>query len=95
MEAYNNLGNVLVQQGMFDQAIKNYQMALRINPGHPEALNNIGVALARQKKYQEAIEYFKNALNLKPNYLQARKNLELASEQMAFQESKTDKANAK
>jgi tetratricopeptide (TPR) repeat protein len=95
MEAYNNLGNVLVQQGMFDEAIKNYHMALRINPDHPEALNNIGVAFARQKKYQQAIEYFNRALNLKPNYLQARKNLELASEQMAFLESKTDKANAK
>ena len=70
-------------------------MALRINPDHPEALNNIGVAFARQKKYQEAIEYFKKALNLKPNYLQARKNLELASEQMAFLESKTEKAHAK
>lgn len=78
----------------FDEAIRNYQMALRINPDHPEALNNIGVAFARQKKYQEAIEYFKKALNLKPNYLQARQNLELASEQMAFLESKTDKANA-
>ena len=95
MKAYNNLGNVLVQQGIFDEAIRNYLMALRINPDHPEALNNIGVAFARQKKYQEAIEYFKKALNLKPNYLQARKNLELASEQMAFLESKTDKANAK
>jgi len=95
MKAYNNLGNVLVQQGIFDEAIRNYLMALRINPDHPEALNNIGVAFARQKKYQEAIEYFKKALNLKPNYLQARQNLELASEQMAFLESKTDKANAK
>ena len=94
MKAYNNLGNVLVQQGIFDEAIRNYLMALRINPDHPEALNNIGVAFARQKKYQEAIEYFKKALNLKPNYLQARQNLELASEQMAFLESKTDKANA-
>ena len=95
MEAYNNLGNVLVQQGLFDEAIKNYQMAVKINPNHPEAFNNIGVAFAGQKKYQEAIEYFEKALNLKPNYLQARKNLELASEQMAFLESKTDKANAK
>jgi len=95
MEAYNNLGNVFVQQGIFDEAIKNYQMALKSNPDHPEAFNNIGVVFARQKKYQEAIEYFKKALNLKPNYLQARKNLELASEQMAFLESKTDKPNAK
>ena len=95
MEAYNNLGNVLVQQGIFVEAIKNYQLALRINPDHPETFNKIGVAFARQKKYQEAIEYFKKALNLKPNYLQARKNLELATEQMAFLASKTDKTNAK
>ena len=95
IKAYNNLGNVLVHQGIFDEAIRNYLMALRINPDHPEALNNIGVAFARQKKYQKAIEYFKKALNLKPNYLQARKNLELASEQMAFLESKTEKAHAK
>lgn len=95
MKAYNNLGNVLVRQGIFDEAIRNYLMALRINPDHPEALNNIGVAFARQEKYQEAIGYFNKALNLKPNYLQARKNLELASEQMALLESKTDKANAR
>jgi tetratricopeptide (TPR) repeat protein len=95
MEAYNNLGNVLVQQGFYDEAIRNYQMALEIKPDHPEALNNIGIALARQKKYQEAIKYFNQALNLKPNYLQARKNLELASEEMAFLESQTDRANVK
>ena len=94
-EAYNNLGNVLVQQGIFDEAIKNYQKALEINQNYAEALNNIGVAFAAQKKYQEAIEYFEKALNLKPNYLQARKNFELASEQMAFLQSKTDKANSK
>jgi tetratricopeptide (TPR) repeat protein len=92
MEAYNNLGNVLVQQGIYDEAIKNYQMALGSNPDHPEAYNNIGVAFAGQKKYQEAIEYFKQALKLKPNYPQARRNLDLALEQMAFLESKGDRA---
>jgi tetratricopeptide (TPR) repeat protein len=86
------LGNVLVQQGIFDEAIRNYLMALRINPDHPEAFNNIGVAFARQQEYQEAIEYFKKALNLKPNYLQARRNLELASAQMDFLESKINQA---
>jgi tetratricopeptide (TPR) repeat protein len=94
-EAYNNLGNVLVQQGIFDEAIKNYQKALEIDRTYAEALNNIGVAFAGEKKYQEAIEYFEKALSLKPNYLQARKNFEFASEQMAFLESKTDKANVK
>ena len=41
-EAYNNLGNVLKDQGRQKEALSAYRKALKIYQDHPILLNNIG-----------------------------------------------------
>ena len=42
IEALNNLGNVLREQGDLTEAMKNFKQILKTNPNHIEALNNLG-----------------------------------------------------
>lgn len=43
-----NLGNVFVMLGEYDNAIKSYERALRIDPNFKEAKENLRVAIARK-----------------------------------------------
>ena len=59
---YNNLGNCLVKKGKIEEAIKNFQIALRMNPLSVKALNNLGNAYAEKGQYLTATNYFNKAL---------------------------------
>jgi Flp pilus assembly protein TadD len=50
-DAHNVLGVTLAQQGQVDEAVREFQIALRINPQHTQASRNLerATALARQK----------------------------------------------
>jgi tetratricopeptide (TPR) repeat protein len=69
--AYNNLGNVLLQEGRVSEAIERCNQALKIRPDYAEAHNNLGVALIETGHAQEAIEQGEEALKIKPNYAEA------------------------
>lgn len=73
--AYNNLGDVLVNQGRFLEAIVECRISLRIDPRNPEPYNNLGTALARAGRIPEAIKQCEQALRIKPDYAQAHNNL--------------------
>ena len=62
-------------QGKLDEAIANYQQALRLKPDYAEAYNNLGNALKDQGKLEEAIASYQQALRLKPDYAEAYNNL--------------------
>jgi Flp pilus assembly protein TadD len=51
-DAHNLLGAALASQGNFDQAIAEFQAALRINPQHQQAANNLAraAAIVRDRK---------------------------------------------
>ncbi len=55
---WNDKGNVLVDQGKYDEAIKAYDRAIEINPQLAEVWNNKGLALYHQGKYSEAIQAY-------------------------------------
>jgi len=44
--AHNNLGNALDRKGRLDEALRQFQEALRLNPDYAEARNNLKAALA-------------------------------------------------
>jgi tetratricopeptide (TPR) repeat protein len=75
--AHNNLGNILDQKGMVEEAISHYQEALRYNPDFPEALNDLGNALGQTGRMEEAISYYRKAIEIKPAYADACYNLAL------------------
>jgi len=52
-----------------DDAIVEYQTALRLQPDHAEVHNNLGVAFAqRPARLNDAIGEFETAVRLKPDY---------------------------
>ena len=73
--SHNNLGNVLFNQGMYQEAIDQYKEALRIKPNYAWTHNNLGNVFANQGKYQEAADQYREALRINPNYAEAHYNL--------------------
>jgi tetratricopeptide (TPR) repeat protein len=47
-DAYNNMGNVLLEQGLLDEALTSYRTALEVNPKFYKAYNNIAIVLKAQ-----------------------------------------------
>jgi len=62
-----NLGHVLGRQGKYDESVKHFAEAIRINPNYYDALINMGMTLAYQNKFTEAIDYYDKALAVEPN----------------------------
>ncbi len=84
--AHNGLGNALLAQHRFDEAIYHFQKSLEANLNNAEPHNGMGVALTQEKRYAEAIAHFTIALHLDPDYTSARDNLakvERIAERMA------------
>jgi tetratricopeptide (TPR) repeat protein len=72
---YCLLGNAFTAKREFGEAIKSYQMALRLNPGTALVVyNNLGNIYTEQKKYNEALEFFNRALKIDPDYSLALMN---------------------
>ena len=76
--AHNNLANILLKQGNFEQAVYHYSEALAINPRNAEAHNSYGAALDQQGKLDQAIVQYREALKINPKYAKAHVNLGLA-----------------
>jgi tetratricopeptide (TPR) repeat protein len=60
-------GDAYVEQGLFDQAIKDYGKALEVDSRDANAYNNRGTAYANQGEYQKSIEDFERAIQFAPN----------------------------
>jgi tetratricopeptide (TPR) repeat protein len=76
--AHSNLGNVLVKQERFTEAIRHYSEALRIKPDYAKAHYNLGNAMEHQGRLNEAIKHFSEAIRIKPNYTKAHNNMGIA-----------------
>ena len=72
---HNNLGTAYSAKGLMDQAIDQYQTALKIEPDHAEAHNNLGTVYFKKDLLNEAIEHLKAALKTNPDYADAHNNL--------------------
>ncbi len=62
METYNKLGIALRKQGKWQQAVENYQSALKVAPNEPGLFYNIGLAYSDGKEYAKCAKYFKRAV---------------------------------
>jgi len=73
--AHNNLGSVWWKSGRVDDAIREYQAALKVSPDSPLARNNLGSAFLKQGKVAEAIQEFRRVLSRDPQSISGRFNL--------------------
>jgi tetratricopeptide (TPR) repeat protein len=69
------LGKALHARGKLDEAISQYNQALRIKPNYTIARYNLANALSRQGKKDEAIEHYREVLCTDPNNARAHNNL--------------------
>src|SRR3984893_5064277 len=65
--AHYNYGAVLQPLGRFDEAEKEYQAALRIDPGYTKAVVNMATILMSKSKLDEAKKYYDRAIQLDPS----------------------------
>jgi tetratricopeptide (TPR) repeat protein len=73
--ACNNLGVVLGQKGLVDEAIPYFKKTLEMSPNFIEAHNNLGNALLQKGRVDEALEHFKKAVEIDPRSAISHYNL--------------------
>jgi tetratricopeptide (TPR) repeat protein len=64
---HNKIGIAFHQMLQLDQARKEYQQAVRLDPKYEEAINNIGTIYYARKSYRRAGSYFARAIKLAPD----------------------------
>src|SRR5438874_7960916 len=65
--AHYNYGAALQQVGRLDEAEKEYQAALRFDPGYVKVYTNLGQLFVSKSKLDEAKKYYEKAIELDPN----------------------------
>jgi tetratricopeptide (TPR) repeat protein len=73
--AHYNLGMALGKKGQINEAISQYQEAIRLKPDYAEAISKLGTALGEEGRIDEAISQLQEAIRLKPNYADAYNSL--------------------
>jgi protein O-mannosyl-transferase len=71
----NNLGNALVAQGRFEEAIDQFQQALQISPADADVVYNLGNALAQKGSFEDAGKQLQHALQINPGNAMAAYDL--------------------
>ncbi len=70
-EAINAIGWVLRRQGKFDQAIRNQQQSIRLDPRSPLPFFGLGLSLLWNRRYEEAERVLERALTIAPDFADA------------------------
>jgi tetratricopeptide (TPR) repeat protein len=68
-------GNRSMTLGKINDAERQFQRAIELNPSLVHAYNNLGVILGKIGQYDRAIEMYKKAIALDSNYIRAYENL--------------------
>src|SRR6266403_4384476 len=63
---WNKIGIAYHQMMQMDEAKRNYEKALKLNPKYSEAINNLGTVYYSKKSYRRAIGQYRKALKLTP-----------------------------
>ncbi len=75
-----NLGLAYGKKGRLEDALKEFEITLKLNPRHAKARNNLGIIYDQQDRPDDAIREFRAALQLNPNDANAHYNLGLVFE---------------
>jgi tetratricopeptide (TPR) repeat protein len=92
--AHNERGLDYFSRGKFEQAVKEYDEAIRAYPALAPAHNNRGSALFSLGRFDDAAASFRRAVEIKPDYGQAHFNLALALIKLGREKEANDALNA-
>ncbi len=67
----NNLGNMLLRMGRFEEAEAIYSVIEQTSEKDPQALVNLGIVFSEKKEWGRAEDYFKRALEKDPSRIKA------------------------
>ncbi len=74
------LGIIYGERGMMEEAVAEYETAIRLDPDYPKSYLNLGAVLSWTGRTDEAMVAFREALRLDPGYASARINLAMLLE---------------
>ncbi|MGB3653517.1 MAG: tetratricopeptide repeat protein [Rivularia sp. (in: cyanobacteria)] len=74
-QTHLQLGNALVRQNRFDDAIVSYQTALQFHPENFEIYLELAKTFEKQNQYEQAINSYRQAIELNPDNALAYKSL--------------------
>ncbi len=66
-EIHNYLGNALMYQGYYPQAIKQFQSAIKLDPNYASAYKNMGIAYYYMNKFKDSVAAEQRSIALSPN----------------------------
>src|SRR6266446_7242205 len=72
---WNKIGIAYHQMLQMDEARRNYEKALKLNPKYAEAINNLGTVYYARRSFRRAIAQYNKALKLTPNSASIYSNL--------------------
>ena len=67
VDAFNNIGMMLFNQGKFDEAIDSYKNAIKFEPKFADAHYNIGNTFKKMGNLKKAVESYKRAISIEPD----------------------------
>jgi len=84
-DSYFYLANTLLEQGLLDQAVENYQKVICLDPNFAEPYYYLGEIFSRQGSWDQALDNYQKAISIQPVWLQdlgiASKMLHIFKEQ--------------
>jgi tetratricopeptide (TPR) repeat protein len=81
-----NFGHTLATHGRYEEAVIQYNQALRIYPSNAFAHNNLAMVLLWQGKIDDALNHFRKAVQIQPLYANAHYQLALILKQKGLVE---------
>jgi Flp pilus assembly protein TadD/peroxiredoxin len=80
--AWNNLGILAAREGHTNEAVRNFQRALQMDPDHVIALQNLGNAYRQDKDWENAKSTLQRAIELSPENAEANYSLGMVFAQL-------------
>ena len=71
------IGDIYAGLGLYEDAIQEYQKALKLQPSYADIRNKLGMAYKEVGRFDEAIAELQKAIEINPRYVQAFINLGL------------------
>jgi tetratricopeptide (TPR) repeat protein len=72
VQVFDNLGIALELSGRYDEALRQFETAVRVDPTFADAHYNLATVLARAGSIDEAVAQCQTALSLNPDFAAAR-----------------------